>query len=119
GGTHVQRLVLRVAVETLFLLPVSARAQLDAGAAKPPVAKKMPKSIALHGDTIFDDYFWLREKANSEVTTYLVAENTYTAAVTKPIEALREALYKEMLGRIKETDLSVPYKLGDSLYYTR
>ena len=47
-------------------------------------------------------------RANPEVTTYLEAENAYTDAVMKPTEPLQEALYKEMLGRIKETDLSVP-----------
>src|SRR5262249_36340727 len=80
---------------------------------------KVPRTTTLHGDTLVDNYFWLREKTNSEVTSYLEAENAYTAAVTKPIDGLRESLYKEMLGRIKETDLSVPYKLGDYLYYTR
>src|SRR5262249_35973436 len=103
GENSMPRLMLRVAVLALFLLPISARAQLDAGAAKPPVAKKVPRTTTLHGDTRVDDYFWLREKTNSEVTVYLEAENAYTAAVTKPIEGLREALYKEMLGRIKET----------------
>ena len=44
------------------------------------------------------------------MTAYLDAENAYTDAVTKPGEALREKLYEEMVGRIKETDLSVPYR---------
>ena len=66
-----------------------------------------------------DDYFWLREKSNPAVISYLEAENAYTAAVTRPLEGRVEALYREMRGRIKEADLDVPYRLGAFLYYTR
>jgi oligopeptidase B len=86
---------------------------------KTPVAKKVPKVHVLHGDQRVDDYFWLREKKNPDVAAYLEAENAYTAAIMKPTEALRKTLYDEMLGRIKQTDLSVPYRLGDYFYYTR
>jgi oligopeptidase B len=85
----------------------------------PPVAKKIPKTTKIHGDTLVDDYFWLREKSNPEVINYLKAENDYTAAVMKPTAALQETLYNEMLARIKETDLSVPYPKDGYLYYTR
>src|SRR5258707_8411719 len=96
-----------------------ADTSLDAGAAKPPVAKKVPKTTLLHGETLVDDYYWLREKSNSEVIAHLEAENAYTSAIMKPAEPFQTALYKEMLGRIKQTDLSVPYKLGDYWYYSR
>ena len=85
----------------------------------PPVAKKLPKTINIHGETLVDNYFWLREKSNPEVIDYLKAENEYTAAFMKPTEKFQAALYQEMLGRIKETDLSVPYPKGGYLYYTR
>ena len=86
---------------------------------KPPMAKKIPKKTEIHGVTLLDDYFWLREKANPEVTAYLEAENTYTDSVMKPTEAFQAALYKEMVGHIKETDENVPYKQGDYYYYSR
>ncbi|RPJ64413.1 MAG: S9 family peptidase, partial [Acidobacteria bacterium] len=86
---------------------------------KPPVAAKRPKDVTLHGDRRIDDYFWLREKSNPEVAAYLEAENAYSNDVLKPTEPLREKLYKEMLGRIKQTDLSVPYKEGEYFYYSR
>ena len=92
---------------------------VDPGAATPPRAKVVPKTTAIHGEAVVDDYYWLREKANPEVISYLEAENAYTAAVTKPLEAKAEALYKEMRGRIKEADLDVPYRLGDFFYYSR
>src|SRR5215472_13137115 len=76
----------------------------------PPIAKKIPKIDMLHGDIRQDDYFWLREKDNPEVTAYLREENAYTAEMMQSTEALQEALYQEMLGRIKEDDSSVPYR---------
>jgi oligopeptidase B len=86
---------------------------------QPPVAKKVPKTITLHGDTRGDDYFWLREKTNPEVIAYLKAENAYTDAMMKPTESLQERLYKEMVSRIKETDLTVPARMGECFYYSR
>jgi oligopeptidase B len=88
-------------------------------AAKPPVAKKVPHETVLHGDARVDDYFWLREKKDPEVIAYLEAENAYTQAVMEPTSALRDTLYGEILGRIKETDLSVPYKKRGRYYYSR
>ncbi|MFN7929372.1 MAG: S9 family peptidase [Blastocatellia bacterium] len=85
----------------------------------PPVANKKPNITKIHGDTLTDDYFWLRERANPDVIKYLQDENAYTDARMKPTEALQETLYQEMLGRIKETDLSVPYQQDGFFYYTR
>jgi oligopeptidase B len=85
----------------------------------PPVAARVRRTELLHGDTRVDDYYWLREKSNPEVAAYLEAENAYTAAVLKPTEAFQDALYREMLGRIQETDLSVPYREGAYFYYAR
>ncbi len=86
---------------------------------KPPVAKKVPKSVTMFGDTRRDDYGWIRDKANPETIAYLEAENAYTDAVMKPTADLQKKLYDEMLGHIKQTDTSVPYRKGDSFYYTR
>lgn len=94
-------------------------AQLDLGSARPPVAKVVPRTTTIHGEVLVDNYFWLREKTNKEVIAYLEAENAYTAAIVKPTEGLQEALYREMLGRIEETDQSAPYRKGDWWYYTR
>jgi oligopeptidase B len=87
--------------------------------AKPPVAKKLPKTTSIHGQTLTDDYFWLRDKTNPEVKAYLDAENSYTDSVMKHTAEQQESLYKEMVGHIKETDIGVPYKDGDYFYYSR
>jgi oligopeptidase B len=91
----------------------------ETSAAQPPVARRSPNPTTLHGITLEDDYGWLRNKSSPEVIAYLEAENAYTAEVMKPTAALQEKLYAEMLSHIKETDESVPYRLGDWFYYTR
>jgi len=78
----------------------------------PPAAKKVPKSTEIHGQKLVDNYYWLRDKKNPEVKAYLEAENAYTDAVMKPTERLQKKLYDEMLSRIKETDVEVPYREG-------
>ena len=87
--------------------------------AAPPAARRLPRATTVHGETLGDDYFWLREKSDPEVAAYLEAENAYADAVMAPTAPLQEALYREMLARIKETDLSVPYREGAWFYYSR
>jgi oligopeptidase B len=86
---------------------------------QPPVARREPVEHILHGDRRVDHYAWLRHKENSEVIDYLKAENAYTDAVLKPTKPFQEKLYQEMLGRILQTDLSVPYRLRGYLYFMR
>ena len=96
-----------------------ADSSIDPNAATPPRAGKVPRTAVVQGETLTDDYFWLREKSNPAVIAHLEAENAYTSAVTRPLEAKVDALYREMRGQIKEADLDVPYRLGDFFYYTR
>jgi oligopeptidase B len=84
-----------------------------------PAAKQVPRETKIHGYTLKDDYFWLREKSSPEVIRHLEAENAYTESVMAPTKGLQETLYKEMLGRIKQTDLSVPARNGAYWYYSR
>jgi len=110
---------LRPGIALVALVFPSALFGIDPKAATPPEAKRETHSYVLHGDTIADDYFWMKDKKNPEVIKYLEAENAYTAAAMKPTEPLQEALYKEFLGRIKQTDLSVPYRNRGYWYYSR
>ena len=84
-----------------------------------PVATKKPHITEIHGYQVVDNYFWLREKDNPEVLSYLAAEDAYADAVEQGEAGLRDTLYAEMLGRIKETDQNVPYPLGGFYYYSR
>ncbi len=99
--------------------PLPGAPVLDPDAAPAPAAARRPKAMAKFGDRRVDPYYWLREKSNPEVIAYLEAENRYTEAVTKPLARFRKALYAEMLGRIRETDESVPYRRHGYWYYQR
>ena len=109
---------LVVPILAMALVAPSTQAQ-QAGPPQPPAAARRPHTTEIHGYTLKDDYFWLRDKANPEVVTYLESENAYTEELMRPTKALQETLYGEMLGRIKQTDLSVPSRIGDYFYYSR
>jgi oligopeptidase B len=100
----------------LLLLPFLVAADT---ALAPPVAKTIPHITEINGYTMTDNYAWLREKTNPEVRAYLEKENAYTDAIMKPTEPLQQKLYDEMVSRIKETDVEVPYREGDYFYYAR
>ena len=85
----------------------------------PPQADKTPIADTLHGNIRVDNYFWLRDKLNPEVIKYLEAENEYTEKMMIHTKVFQEKLYNELLGRIKETDLSVSEKMDDYYYYSR
>ena len=85
----------------------------------PPTAPQKAYSYEIHGDTISDPYFWLREKDNPEVVQYLEAENAYTETVLAEYAEVREQLYQELKSRIKEDDSSVPAKSDNYYYYSR
>ena len=85
----------------------------------PPTAQRIEHREERHGATVIDNYFWLRDKSNPAVIEYLKAENAYTEAMTKNLKPFEEALYTEMLGRIKQTDLSVPARHDGYYYYSR
>jgi oligopeptidase B len=87
--------------------------------AQPPVARREPTPTALHGVTLRDDYRWMRDKDSPDVLAYLEAENAYTAEVMEPTGGLQAKLYAEMLSHIKETDESVPYRMGGWFYSSR
>ena len=98
---------------------VSAQSNGGAGAPQPPMAEKKPKTTEIHGTTLVDDYFWLREKTNPAVMAHLQAEDAYAVAAMKHTEALQQKLYNEMLSHIKQTDTNVPFRWGNYFYYSR
>lgn len=117
----------------LLALPLLWACNGEKGAqhdAQPPVAEKVPRELVAHGNTRVDNYYWLRlseEQKNAaekdehtqKVLDYLNAENDYLKVKLKHTEPLQEKLYEEIVGRIKQTDESVPYKDNGYWYYTR
>ncbi|MBS3741676.1 MAG: S9 family peptidase [Candidatus Cloacimonetes bacterium] len=83
----------------------------------PPIAKKIPDTLRIHDTLLVDNYSWLKDKTRSdeEVIDYLESENSYTEKLLDNKE-LQNSLYEEIIGRIQQTDLSVPV-LRDSFYY--
>lgn len=96
----------------------------------PPVAIKEPHTLTAHGHTRIDDYFWMRlsedqrnaatpDAATQRVIDHLNAENAYCDSMMAPVAQLREDLFAEMKARVKETDLSVPYRENGYWYNFR
>jgi len=99
--------------------PVSVPVSAPAPPPPPPLASRRPRVFELHGERFEDPYYWLRDRDDPAVRAYLEAENAYADQVLAPTRSLQESLYQEMLGRIKQTDVSVPYRDGGHWYYVR
>jgi len=84
-----------------------------------PVADQRPHELEAHGDVRVDDYYWLRERSNPEVISYLEAENAFTAAVMADTEELQTGLFEEMKNRIQPDDSTVPARFHGYYYYKR
>jgi oligopeptidase B len=117
------RLPFLLLLFVLCVLPINskvvAQSNGGAGAPQPPMAEKKTKTTNIHGTTLVDDYFWLREKTNPEVMAHLQAEDDYAQSMMKHTAALQEKLYDEMLSHIKQTDTKVPFRMGNYFYYSR
>jgi oligopeptidase B len=108
-------------------IPLSRFTQGETGVARvdqpltdaAPVARVIPHEETRFGTKVVDNYYWLREKSSPEVIKYLEQENAYTAAMTRDLKPFEDALYNEMLSHVKQTDLDVPVRRGDYLYYSR
>jgi len=114
-----KRRALLLALAVAGCASVQKSAPAAAGAPQPPVARKVPHVTQVAGDTLRDDYFWLRDKGTPEVESYLRAEAAYADAMMKPTAALRKTVYDEMLSRIQEDDSTPPVRIGTFWYYQR
>jgi oligopeptidase B len=96
----------------------------------PPAAAIRVSARTVHGQTLADDYGWLRDpnwrevvrnpaKLDKRIRRYLEAENDYAAAAFRKTAKLQKLLKQEMRGRIKEDDSSVPSRDGDYAYFAR
>jgi oligopeptidase B len=100
-------------------LPESTVATAASSGPEPPHAEPRSVEQSNHGDLRVDDYAWLREKESPDVHRHLNEENRFTDEVLKPTVGFQGALYQEMLSRIQQTDLSVPYRLRGYLYFVK
>jgi len=86
---------------------------------KKPLARKYPRELIAHGDVRIDNYYWLNERENPEVIAYLEEENHYQEEMMKDTEPLQRQIYDEIVGRIKQDDVSYPVKRNGYYYYSR
>ncbi len=113
---------MTVAFRLLALLMITGQLScqnMEKTTKETPRAEKFDKELVLHGDIRQDPYFWLRERENAKVIEYLESENSYRQEAMSHTEPLQEKLFKEIKGRIKEDDESVPYFKNDYWYYLR
>lgn len=99
----------------MLILTLEASAQ----SITPPHAEKIPHQTIIHGDTLTDYYFWMRDKYSAEVVNYLYANNAYSDAVMKSSATLQKVIYDEMRGRMVESRDTRPNKNKNYYYYTR
>ena len=85
----------------------------------PPWALRRPHVLSVHERERIDDWYWLRDRDDPEVLTYLKAENDYTAAVLAPTENLQDELFEAIRSRVVETDAGAPIRHGEWWYFTR
>ncbi len=86
---------------------------------QPPIARKAPKELTLHGHTRIDDYYWLKERENPEVIAYLEAENDYAEKAMAHTEDLQARLVEEFINLSEQPNQPVSYRKGDYFYYER
>ncbi len=118
-STHRWFRALPCVCAVLAVLVAAPLAATAANPLSPPLAHEFPVADTTNGDVRIDYYAWMEDRNDPDVIKYLEAENAYTEAMTEHTAALQESLYQEIVGRIKETDLSVPYRKGDYFYYWR
>jgi len=105
---------------TVFLAAALPAAGAESQSAlRPPDARREPHKTEIHGETLVDDYYWLRNKGTPEVESYLKSERAFSEAFMQPTAGLQSKLYDEMLSRIQQTDTNVPARNRGFFYYSR
>ncbi|MEZ5459214.1 MAG: hypothetical protein R3E65_07875, partial [Steroidobacteraceae bacterium] len=110
-----------LAVTACAHTPTSIKPSTMNNPTPPPVAERIPHDVESPNGARVDEYYWLRddERQNPRMLGYLEAENAYTDRQLAPIQPLKQKLFDEIVGRIKQDDASVPYRKGGYWYYTR
>ncbi len=110
---------IQAAFMLIMIMMASCVQNADKEKLQPPVADIHSKELVMHGDRRIDNYYWMRDRENPEVISYLNAENEYLKAVMRHTEPLQEELFSEMKGRIRQDDESAPYFRNGYFYYVR
>lgn len=106
-------------ITSLFILILIFSCDMKKTNLTEPQAKKIEKILSIHGDDRIDEYYWLNQRGNDDVISYLNEENDYRDEYMKDYKPLEDKIFQEIKSRIKEEDSSVPYFYNDYFYYTR
>lgn len=106
----------RITVFFILLILNACKTEINM---KAPLANKIPVELSKYDNTRIDNYYWLNERENPEVIKYLEEENAYFDKMMSGSKKLRESLFNEIIGRIKQSDMSVPYFRNAYYYYVR
>ena len=112
-------IVFRITILIAFFVAVISCNQSNKNTMKQPQAKMIAKKLTKHNHSRIDNYYWLNDRENPKVIDYLNAENAYTKNVMQNTEALQTEIYNEIVGRIKQKDVSVPYDYNGYSYFTK
>jgi len=93
--------------------------KVEKNMAAPPIADKISKKLTIHNHSRIDNYYWMNQREDPNVINYLKLENEYTNSMLEHTSGFQETLFNEIVGRIKQTDKSVPYKDNGYYYYSR
>ena len=85
----------------------------------PPIAPIKTHTTQIHGRTLTDNWYWLRDRNDPETLDYLNAENSYTESALAPTKQLQDDLYQEMRASIPGIDSTVPKPVSPYLYYVK
>jgi len=93
----------------------------DVPPAVPPLAEALPQPVLSPNGVRIDPYYWLRDdtRLDPKVLGYLSAENAYAEAALKPVAKLEQKIYEEIVARIPQDDVSVPYRKRGYWYVSR
>jgi oligopeptidase B len=97
---------------------------------RPPIAEIKPHSMEIHGDSRIDNYYWMRlsdeqkmatspDAHTQNVVSYLEQENKYRSVAMADLDEFQSELFEEIKSRIKQTDMSVPYKSNGYWYISK
>jgi oligopeptidase B len=85
----------------------------------PPAASSIPVERSLFGETVVDEFGWLRNRENPDTIAHLEAENAHAETVLAPLAPLRQEIFDEIVARTQQTDMSPPTKWDDYWYASR
>jgi oligopeptidase B len=114
----VRRLLLGPGIIAVMALACASQLRAQIGPLA-PIPRQVDHISTWHGERFHDPFFWLRDKGNHEVINYLELENAFTAYSTREMKPFADAVYQELLGHIKQSDLDVPVRRGAYFYYAR